>query len=57
MATDNNPDTIKVLFEQQSEDTQRAISETLKIEEDKKEHLRAMGAKEEIVAAIKGIVK
>lgn len=56
-ASEDNEAEIKRLFSSQPEDTQRAIVEVLKIEKEKIHHLRVIGAKEEIIGAIKDAVK
>ena len=57
MAPDETSEQISALLSEQAEDTRRVISEVLKIEKSKLYQVRVIGAKDEIVAAIKEIVK
>jgi hypothetical protein len=57
MASDETKDQIADLLGEQPEDTRRLIAEVLKIEKAKLHQERVIGARDEIVAAIKDIVK
>lgn len=57
MSPEETPDRIERLLAEQSEETKRVISEVLKIEKSKLSQLRVIGAKDEIVGAIKDAVK
>jgi hypothetical protein len=57
MPKDETTEQISSLLAEQAEDTRRVIGEVLKIEKTKLHQVRVIGAKDEIVAAIKDIVK
>ena len=57
MAPDETSEQISALLSEQAEDTRRVIAEVLKIEKAKLYQVRVIGAKDEIVAAIKDVVK
>lgn len=57
MAKNDTTEQISSLLAEQAEDTRRVIGEVLKIEKAKLHQVRVIGAKDEIVASIKDVVK
>lgn len=57
MPKDETTEQISALLAEQAEDTRRVIGEVLKIEKAKLHQVRVIGAKDEIVASIKDIVR
>lgn len=57
MLADETSEQIAALLSQQADDTRRVIAEVLKIEKAKLYQVRVIGAKDEIISAIKDIVK